>query len=158
MKIFHNDKKIDKYILEYFDTIRDEDCYFSLETKNLTDKHCGTVLKSMEKLDFAQSDIGFPVFSDSLLEGVVLVVENDDNPTIYEEVTKHRKYLEKYLNNTAETEKPRKEEKTKEEKKTQGEKSKKEEKKPQKEEKMDDQNTKEKGKTKKENTHEKNQE
>ena len=42
-----------------------------------------------------------------------------DGPIIYEELSKHRKFLEKYLNNNAEPGKPKKEE-TKKEKNTKG--------------------------------------
>ena len=127
----HTEEKIEKYIYEYYTAENDENCFFRLEENNLMGKRCGYI-STPETFD--ESDRGLPIFSDGLLEGVVLVPQMKDGPIIYEELSKHRKFLEKYLNNSAEPGKPKKEGKAKEVKKTDEKKSKKEETKPKKEE------------------------
>ena len=68
MKIFHTDKKKDKYIFGYFDIESDETCFFRMKKYNLTGKRCGNITT----LDtIAESNLGLTIFSDHLLEGVV---------------------------------------------------------------------------------------
>ena len=127
-KIFHTDKKIDKYILGYIDTHSDENCFFRLEENNLTGKRCGYI-EITDFANIAESDRGLSLFSNGLLEGVVLFTQLNDNFIIYEALSKHRKFLEKYLNIIAEPGKTKKEEKAKKEEKQMKKKLEKEEKK-----------------------------
>ena len=104
-KIFQTGKKIDKYILGYFYSDNDENCFFQLEQNNLSGKRCGYI-SITDLANIAESDRGLSLFSNGLLEGVVLFTQLNDSFIIYEALSKHRKFLEKYLNIIAEPGKP----------------------------------------------------
>ena len=74
----------------------------------MTDKGCG-FMSSKDKRPFSPVDLGLPLFYDGLLEGVLLVVQSEENPIIFEKSDNHRLFLEKYLNNPAEPKNPEKE-------------------------------------------------